>query len=112
MSGARPVDLARLALGSAALLRPGLFLRWGRADDDPVVRRAVRVLGGRYVVQSAAGLVLRRAWVPDVDAAVDLVHAATMLGLAAVAPDHRRLALLSAVIAVGFAGADLEGRLR
>ncbi len=112
MSRARPVDLVRLVVGTAALVGPGLFLRLGRPDDERRVRRTVQVLGGRYVAQSAAGLWLRHPWVRDADAAVELVHAATMLGLAALAPDHRRLALLSAGAAVGFAVADLEGRVR
>jgi hypothetical protein len=112
VNGTRPVDLARLALGTAALAGPGLFLRLGRSDDDGRARWTIRVLGGRYVVQSAAGLWLRRSPVRDADAVVDLLHAATMLGLAALVPEYRRLALLSAGAACGFAVADLRGRVR
>ena len=74
------------------------------------MRRTVRVLAGRYVVQAIGGRWLHRAWVPRADAAVDLVHAVSMLGLAGLVPRHRRLALLSAGLATGLAAADLGGR--
>ena len=101
----RRVDLARLGLGVAALASPRALLpseadtRWSRVFT--------RILGARYVLQSTAGLVHRRPWVPQVDAGVDLVHAATMLGLAALSQSHRRVALTSAATAVFFAVADL-----
>lgn len=112
MRSARPVDVARGALGVAALTRPDLFLRLspGRAEDGTWVRRTVRILGARYVVQSAGGFALHRPWVPEVDATVDLIHAASMLGLAVLAPAHRNLTLLSAAAAAAFAVADLSGR--
>jgi len=105
----RPPDVLRLGLGAVALLRPGTVVRVGRAPDGATVRRVVRVLGARYVVQAAGGAALDRAWVPAADAAVDLVHAASMLGLAALRPTHRSLALLSAGAAVAFAAGDLRG---
>jgi hypothetical protein len=89
------------------LARPWLPVRLSGSRDGVGVRRTVRVLGGRYVVQALGGRRLHRAWVPEADAAVDLVHAASMLGLARLAPRHRRLALLSAVLATAFAAADL-----
>lgn len=136
MSPPRPVDLARLSLGAIAVTRPGLFLRMTEGADGRGERVTVRILGARYLVQSSAGLALTqrwsqapgrpwarsrvefegwsggRPWVPEVDAAVDVVHAATMLALAAVAPTRRRLALLSAATAVGFAAADLREKMR
>lgn len=77
-------------------------------------RRAVRVLGARYVLQAAGGLLVDRPWVSVADASVDVVHAVSMVGLAVWAPQHRRLALTSAVVAVCFATADLleSGRRR
>jgi hypothetical protein len=108
----RPVDVARLCLGTAALVGPGLFVRWGRAPAERRVRGTVRVLGVRYVVQSGAGFALDRSWVPPTDAAVDLAHAASMGVLAVSAPRFRRLALGSAATAVVFATADLRGRRR
>jgi hypothetical protein len=124
MSTARPVDVARMGLGLLALTRPGLVLRLGTGPGGRGERVTVRVLGARYVLQSGSGLLLalpplgRRVrtwdhpWVRDVDAAVDLVHAGTMLALAAARPGHRRLALTSAAAATAFALADLQERLR
>lgn len=106
----RRPDAARLALGVLVLSRPELPVRLSGSRDGAGVRRTVRVLGGRYVVQALGGRWLHPAWLPEADAAVDLVHAASMLRLARLAPRHRRLALLSAVLATGFAAADLAAR--
>ena len=103
----RRPDAARLALGVVALARPGLPVRVTGSRDGAGVRRVVRVLGARYVVQSLGGRWVHRAWVPEADAAVDVVHALSMLGLARLAPPHRRLALVSAATATAFAVADL-----
>jgi hypothetical protein len=108
MSRPRPVDLARLAFGLWALARPRSLLRLVGSDDGTGPRRAARVLGARYVVQSGAGLVLPRRPVPWLDGTVDLVHAASMLAFAAAFPRHRRLALTSGAAALGFAAADLS----
>ena len=103
----RRPDAARLALGAVALAGPGLAVRLTGSRDGVGVRRTVRVLGARYVVQSVAGRWLHRAWVPEADATVDAIHAVSMLGLAVLAPRHRRLALVSAALASTFAVADL-----
>ena len=97
----RRPDAARLALGALTLAGPGLAVRLTGARDGVGVRRTVRVLGVRYVVQAVGGRWLHRAWVPEVDAAVDVVHALSMLGLAGLAPRHRRLALVSAAAGHG-----------
>lgn len=106
MIGPRPVDAARFGLGAVAMVRPDLLLRLTADAGGPWARRTVRVLGARYLVQSAGGTLLHRPWVPDADAAVDLVHAASMVGLAAVAPHYRRPALVSAGLATLFAALD------
>ena len=103
----RRPDAARMALGAVTLAGPGLVVRLTGSHDGVGVRRTVRVLGARYVVQSVGGRWLHRAWVPEADAAIDVVHALTMLGLAVLVPRHRRLALVSAALATGFAAADL-----
>lgn len=112
MSHPRPVDLARFGLGLAALTRPDAFLQLSQVRDGRWAHNFVRILGARYVVQSGAGVVLDRPWVPQVDAAIDLVHAASMLGVAVVAPTHRKLALLSATAATVFVTADLGEQVR
>lgn len=111
MSRPRPVDLARLVLGIAAVAKPGLLLRLS-AGDGPLERGSVRILGARYVVQSTAGLALDRPRVHQIDAAVDLIHASTMLALAVFVPSHRRLAIVSVVTATVFAVADLNDTRR
>jgi hypothetical protein len=109
---ARPVDLARLTFGVWALARPNDVLHLVGNDDGVGPRVATRILGARYVVQSAAGVGLRQRPLPMLDGAVDLAHAASMLGAAKLFPRHRRLALTSAAVAVGFAAADLSEPLR
>ena len=103
----RGPDVARLALGGLCLARPDLTLRLTGSDHGRGTRVGVRVLGARYVVQAVGGPWLHRRWVPGADAAVDVVHAISMLGLAAIAPTHRRVALVSAAMASAFAVADL-----
>jgi len=103
----RGPDVSRLVLGGLCLARPDLPLRLTGSPGGRGTRVGVRVLGARYVVQSVGGPWLHRRWVPEVDAAVDVIHALSMLGLAALAPSHRRVALVSAATATGFAVADL-----
>lgn len=55
MSRPRPVDLARLVLGMAAVAKPDLLLRLS-ARDEPLERSTVRILGARHVVRSTVGL--------------------------------------------------------
>ena len=112
MSALRPVDIGRLALGTVALVRPQALVRATRSADGTWPRLVTRLLGARYVVQSAGGLVVDERWVPELDAAVDLAHALSTLGFAWAFPAHRRLALTSGALALGFAAADLteQGR--
>jgi hypothetical protein len=109
---ARPVDLARLGFGVWALSRPVDVLRLVGNDDAKGPRRATRLLGVRYVVQSAAGLLVHRRPPPWLDGGVDLVHAASMVGAAKAFPSHRRLALTSGAVALCFAAADLTEPVR
>ena len=107
MTRPRWVDTARSVLGVLALTRPATVLRLSRGEDSRDVRRVVRVLGVRYLLQAAAGSTLHRRWVPAADATVDVVHALSMMGVAQRFPTHRRLACLSAAAALAFAAADL-----
>ncbi|GAA3836809.1 hypothetical protein [Nocardioides panacisoli] len=108
MTGRRPADLARLGLGAAALLDPRAVLRASGAYDRRLPRRLTRLLGLRVLAQAAAGLAVRDRRVPLSDAVVELTHAATTLGLAALSPGYRRLALTSGIVAACFAAADLR----
>jgi hypothetical protein len=104
----RRVDVARLAAGAVALARPQLLIRMTGSADGTWPRRVTRLLGARYVVQSGGGALLGRPWVPEVDGAVDVLHALSMVGFAALSPGHRRRALSSGLVAIGFAVADLR----
>jgi hypothetical protein len=81
------------------LAAPDRVLRAGGGRDTPVVRAAVRVLGARHLAEAfvlaraRGGRQLRRI------VEIDLIHAASMLGLAVASPAMRRDALLSAASA-------------
>jgi hypothetical protein len=109
---ARPVDLARLGFGFWALARPVDVLHLIGNDDGTGPRRATQLLGARYVVQSASGLLLRRRPQAWLDGAVDVVHAVSMLGVAKAFPGHRRLALTSGAVGLCFGVADLTEPMR
>jgi hypothetical protein len=89
----------RGAWGAVLFFAPGLPLQEGGGLDTRVVRRVVRILGARHLIEA---VVLARAhdgrprrWIARIDA----VHALSMLGLAAVNPVLRRDATLSAASA-------------
>ncbi|SFC64372.1 hypothetical protein SAMN04487968_10917 [Nocardioides terrae] len=109
----RPNDIARLALGAVVLARPGTSIRVVGGRDGEDVRRTVRLLGVRYLAQSLGSTWLRQRHpghqrqVSVGNATVDLLHAALMLAVARVLPCRRRLALVSAAAATGFATRDL-----
>ncbi|GAA1916617.1 hypothetical protein [Nocardioides marmoribigeumensis] len=108
----RPVDLARLAAGAVAVARPQWLIRATGSADGTWPRRVTRILGARYAVQSAGGMLVHERWVPEADGTIDLIHAVSMLGFARGFPRHRRLALSSGVVALGFAVVDLTERTR
>ena len=108
----RPADSLRLTLGIGLLARPDLAVRWTRSPDGSGVRRTVRILGARYLLQSGVGLTVHRPWLRAADTSVDLIHAVPMLGFARIFPAHRRMALLSSVAAVAFAALDATEHVR
>ena len=104
----RAVGLAEAAAGAVVLARAATVvraLRDGAAPPAPVVAVA-RVLGARMLAQG-----LLAAAVPDRriglgGAATDLSHALSMVPVVWRMPAHRRPALSSAVVAIGFAAAQ------
>jgi hypothetical protein len=72
----------------------------------PVPRKVGLVLGARHLAQAAAvlrrpeGVVARWGWT------IDVVHSASMLGLAAVSRRWRAAALANAAVAAGWARAS------
>jgi hypothetical protein len=69
--------------------------------DPGAVSAAARVLGARHLVEAVAlarsGTTRTRGTV----AVVDATHAASMIALAAIRPDHRRPAVASAALTTG-----------
>jgi hypothetical protein len=107
----RLLGATNAALGVAMLAWPRQVTRavTGRNAEAGTGRNAeagtgwVRLLGGRYVVQGAAQISWPHPVVLRGSAAVDGVHAASMLALAALRPDYRRPALASCAVATGLA---------
>jgi hypothetical protein len=104
------VAAARAAWGLllVSLARPASERVLGRPATRAEVG-VVRVLGGRHLAQAAVVTAAPRTAVAG--RAVDLVHLASMLLLAAVDRPRRRAALLSATVAGALAAASaVEGR--
>jgi hypothetical protein len=119
------VTLVRAGYGVALVCAPQLLIR---LTGDPVTgqppgaararpsRRAcgvARVLGVRHLVQAGLTVVALRAAEPErslplaLGAAVDVLHATTMGGLAAVDRGARRVALADTGVEVALAAAGL-----
>lgn len=75
-------------------------------------RRVLRVLGTRELVQAAVSLLHPSHRVLAAGSAVDALHAASCLGLAAVDARWRRGGLLGALDAAAFASAGYAGARR
>lgn len=96
---ARSIGVLTAAAGVLGVTRPRFVGRWAAGRQKPPPDEIVRLLGARYLLQSAAELsrptklVLRSACV------VDGLHAASMLGAAVAFPSYRRAALCSAALA-------------
>ncbi len=123
-TGAWAVTLVRAGYGVALVCAPQLLIR---LTGDPVTgqspgehprpsRRAcgvARVLGVRHLVQAGLTVVALRAAEPErslplaLGAAVDVLHATTMVGLAAVDRGARRVALADTGVEVALAAAGL-----
>jgi hypothetical protein len=104
------VTLGRAGYGVALVAVPGLLI--GLTGDRPGRRECAvaRVLGVRHLMQAAITVAAERAGLnsPVVlggGAAVDLLHAASMLALGAVDTGVRRTALTDAAVETGFAAA-------
>ncbi len=109
-TGAWLATLVRAGYGVGLVAVPGALI--GLAGERPGRRACVvaRVLGVRHLVQAAITVAAERtdpgsAVVLGGGAAVDLLHAASMLALGAVDPHVRRVALADAVVETGFAAA-------
>ena len=108
MDDSRRRSVARLvaALGGASgavlLIRSRQVVAAVAPEYPPERLWAVRLLGARLVAQHAAVLVAPRAPVLRATAAVDALHAASMLPVLAL-PRYRRAALVSGALAAASA---------
>jgi hypothetical protein len=105
----RPASWLRTALGTTYLLVPQWVPSMLGVQVDRRARVVVRILGARNVIQSVViSLAPARAYAPAIGAAVDALHAASMVALAAVDERRRRLALADAGVAAAFGAAGLR----
>jgi hypothetical protein len=112
MSGRRALRIVSavplLGWSAALLVRPrGVAAALAGRPTPPAW--LVRLLGARQLVQQLVVLAVPTPAVARVAAAVDGVHALSMLGATALAPRHRRAELVSAGVAVASAAATLAG---
>ncbi len=103
---ARPVDRARIAArlgwGAMLVLAPAPVLRAFTSPVTPTWCAVARVLGLRHVAQALAEHRVAPGR-PALLRGIDGAHAASALVVARLDPGHRRLALVDAAIATGFA---------
>lgn len=107
------LNVIRALYATVLLTRPGPIVgaALGRPPDERT-EVVVRVLGVRQLAQAAAvtGVGGRRAMRAGV--VVDGLHAASMVGLAAVDRRRRRAALIDAMVALAFGVAGWAGATR
>ncbi len=109
-TGLTVLTAIRAGWGAALLIAPGAVLGelpHGRIDRP--ARVFARVLGARQLAQAGIAASPRgssRGWILA-GAAVDATHATTMVALAWLLPDRRRLALTNAATASAFAAVGL-----
>jgi hypothetical protein len=105
-AGGRALQLARAGYGAALLLQPGPAIRL--ATGHRPSRRACRVarlLGARHLAQATLTAFAPRPGVFAAGADVDVLHAASMVMLAAADRAARRTALTDAVAEAALAAA-------
>ncbi len=107
-----PVTVIRALGGAVLLLAPDAVLRaLPHQQIDRSTRVFARILGTRYLAQAAivdsrTGAISGRRWILA-GAAVDAIHATTMVALALLRPSRRKLALTNATAASAFAAVGL-----
>jgi hypothetical protein len=98
--------IMRTGLGAVYLLAPEWVPSVLSVRVDRRARAVVRILGARYLAQAAMiSSAPRTPLAPVIGAAVDVMHALSMVALAAVDRRRRRLALADAGAATAFAAA-------
>jgi hypothetical protein len=101
----------RAGYGAALLLLPERLLALGTPAPVPGAAVAVaRVLGARHVLQSVVTVLVPTGRVATAGALVDALHGSTGVGLAAVSPRWRPVALADATVATVLAAATWSQR--
>lgn len=102
------LNAVRVGYGFARLIRPEPLAGPPAAADYGVRAHTVdRLLGARQLVQAVVSQAVPTERVLVLGAAVDLLHAASMLAVAGVSGPRRRAALAESVAALGFATAGV-----
>lgn len=101
----RIIGSTRVALGAVLLARPSVVPRVTRSRPAREVRIVTRILGARYLVQGALDLAVPHD--PRLDAAAEILHAASMMPFARRGRPHARAALTSAGLAAALAVAQM-----
>jgi hypothetical protein len=106
---ARGLQKVRAAYGAALVLAPGpvIWLATGQLPSRRA-RRVAQVLGIRHLIQAALSTAAPEPAVLAIGGQVDVVHAASMLLLAAVSRAGRRAALTDALTEAAFAAAGFS----
>ncbi len=108
----RALGVAGITWGSAILTAGPLI--WRRLDGQAptqVDQIALRFLGARHVATGTIQVLFPRR-LQRVEIGIDLIHAATMVGLGALDPPRRRPALVTAAVALASAAAGTAIRAR
>ncbi|KAA0016570.1 hypothetical protein [Antrihabitans cavernicola] len=99
------LTLLRTGWGAVLLVAPRSVARGPVGSLDARDILVARILGARQLVQAAATGSGSSHRLRVASTGVDIVHAASMAGLALIDEPHRRPAIVDAVVASGFAAA-------
>jgi hypothetical protein len=106
------LEAVRAIWGAVELVEPAVI---GRAllghEPDDAVQGVMRILGARHLVQAAA-VGLTGGKLHSAGGVVDLLHAGSMVALAAMDARRRRTASVSACVALAFAVAEFAAAAR
>lgn len=100
--GSLALAAVRLAWGTGLVAVPGQVVTWLGGADTRLSRRIERTLGVRHLLQGAAELAVWPRW-RRLGVVIDVLHAASGIGLAATDVRWRRPGLSDATITSGLA---------
>jgi hypothetical protein len=110
MSARQLVAATHVGLGLICVCAPGRTARAVRGRPGQALRATIVVLGVRHLIEAPVAGRRSRRWALTA-AVVDGVHAATMVGLAALRPPLRHAAHVNAAVAATLAVAEaMEAR--